>query len=101
MLVSSNTLFLVLQSQIVDTRKGNVSYVAPTLHSMFAIPTPEGAFPHHPSFAASAGTDEAHEEAIFTGKGLALTGWDMLCDDGLFELAKAQWEGQLPAPAHK
>ncbi|KAJ5895904.1 uncharacterized protein N7473_005303 [Penicillium subrubescens] len=80
---------------------GNVSYVAPTLHSMFAIPTPEGAFPHHPSFAASAGTDEAHEEAIFTGKGLALTGWDMLCDDGLFELAKAQWEGQLPAPAHK
>lgn len=68
---------------------------------MFAIPTPEGSFPHHPSFAASAGTDEAHEQAILTGKGLALTGWDMLCDDTLFESAKAQWEGQLPAPATK
>jgi hypothetical protein len=65
---------------------------------MFSIPTPEGSFPHHPSFTASAGTDEAHEAAIITGKGLALTGWDMMTDDALFESAKAQWEGQLPAP---
>lgn len=79
--------------------QGNVSYVAPTLHSMFAIPTPEGCFPHHPSFTACAGTDEAHEEAILTGKGLALVGWDMMTDDSLYELAKAQWEGQLPATA--
>ncbi len=62
---------------------------------MFAIPTPEG----HPSFTACAGTEEAHGEAIFTGKGLALVGWDMLTDDALFGSAKAQWEGQLPAPA--
>jgi hypothetical protein len=68
---------------------------------MFAIPTPEGSFPHHPSFTACAGTDEAHEQAILTGKGLALTGWDMLNDDALFESAKAQWEGQLPAIANQ
>ncbi|KAG2412973.1 hypothetical protein HFD88_010532 [Aspergillus terreus] len=79
---------------------GNVSYVSPTLHSMFAIPTPEGSYPHHPSFTACAGTDEAHEQSILTGKGLALTGWDMLIDDTLFESAKAQWEGQVPAPTN-
>ncbi|KAJ5711792.1 hypothetical protein N7488_005948, partial [Penicillium malachiteum] len=76
---------------------GNVSYAAPTLHSMFAIPAPEGSFPHHPTFTASAGTDEAHHEAILTGKGLALTGWDMMTDDSLFQTTKAQWEGQVPA----
>ncbi|KAJ5096760.1 hypothetical protein N7456_007481 [Penicillium angulare] len=76
---------------------GNVSYVAPTLHSMFAIPTPDGCFPHHPSFTACAGTDEAHEEAIFTGKGLALLGWDMMSDDTLFKEVKSQWEGKVPA----
>lgn len=64
---------------------------------MFGIPAPEGSFPHHPTFTASAGTDEAHVEAILTGKGLALTGWDMLTDDKLFESAKSQWEGQVPA----
>ncbi|KAJ5798702.1 uncharacterized protein N7503_006207 [Penicillium pulvis] len=76
---------------------GNVSYATPTLHSMFAIPAPEGSFPHHPTFTACAGTDEAHVEAILTGKGLALTGWDMLTDDTLFGSAKSQWEGQVPA----
>lgn len=75
---------------------GNVSYAVPTLHSMFGIPTPEGSYPHHPSFTASAGTDEAHEEAVVTGKGLALLGWDMLTDDALFSATKSQWEGQVP-----
>lgn len=74
-----------------------MSYVAPTLHSFFAIPTPDGSFPHHSSFAACAGTDEAHEEAVMTGRGLALLGWDMMIDDKLFEEAKAQWEGKMPA----
>lgn len=76
---------------------GNVSYAVPTLHSMFGIPTPEGSYPHHPSFTASAGTDEAHEEAIITGKGLALLGWDMMTNNELYSSAKSQWEGQIPA----
>ncbi|KAL4862780.1 hypothetical protein BDV12DRAFT_206992 [Aspergillus spectabilis] len=75
---------------------GNVSYVAPTLHSMFTIPHPEGSFPHHPSFTACAGTDEAHVEAIAVGAGLALVGWDILTDDKLFALAKSQWVSKLP-----
>ncbi|KAJ5766071.1 uncharacterized protein N7511_003687 [Penicillium nucicola] len=78
---------------------GNVSYAVPTLHSMFSIPCPEGSFPHHPSFTASAGTDEAHTEAVLTGKGLAMVGLDMLTDDALFQSAKSQWEGLKPAEA--
>ena len=94
-------LFSIPKDWLTDTSsQGNVSYVSPTLHSMFAIPTPEGSYPHHPSFTACAGTDEAHEQAILTGKGLALTGLDMLIDDTLFESAKAQWEGQVPAPTN-
>ncbi|RAK81159.1 M20 family metallopeptidase [Aspergillus fijiensis CBS 313.89] len=79
-----------------DVGTGNVSYVAPTLHSMFAIPAPDGCFPHHPSFTACAGTDEAHEEAIAVGKGLALLGWDMLSDEKLLTRAKSQWKSRLP-----
>ncbi|KAL4994621.1 hypothetical protein BDV10DRAFT_188821 [Aspergillus recurvatus] len=71
---------------------GNVSYIMPTLHTMFAIPATDGSFPHHPSFASAAGTDEAHEEALVVGKSLGLIGWEMLTNDELFEQAKTQWQ---------
>ncbi|KAI9368125.1 hypothetical protein BJX61DRAFT_546824 [Aspergillus egyptiacus] len=74
---------------------GNVSYLVPTLHAMFAIPAPQGSFPHHPSFAAAAGTDEAHGEALVVGKTLALVGWDIAMDDVLFERTREQWLGCL------
>ncbi|EYE91272.1 M20 family metallopeptidase [Aspergillus ruber CBS 135680] len=75
-----------------STDAGNVSYVLPTLHAMFAIPGPDGSHPHHPSFAAVAGTDQAHKEAIAVGKSLALVGWEMITDNQLFEQARKQWE---------
>ncbi|EEA23288.1 hypothetical protein TMatcc_002145 [Talaromyces marneffei ATCC 18224] len=71
---------------------GNVSYVVPTLHSVFSIRGVPGAYPHHPSFTAEAGTDAAHGEAIIVGKGLALTGWEMLADAGLLQQAREQWK---------
>ncbi|RAL12915.1 M20 family metallopeptidase [Aspergillus homomorphus CBS 101889] len=71
---------------------GNVSYLVPTLHTMLGITNEKGSFPYHPSFAAAAGTDSAHEEAVIVGKSLALIGWDMLTDDGLFEAARRQWQ---------
>lgn len=77
------------------TGTGNVSYVVPTLHTMFGIPAQDGSYPHHPTFASAAGTDEAHKEAIIVGKSLAMIGWDMIHDDGLFEKAKSQWEGVI------
>lgn len=62
---------------------------------MFGIPALKGTFHHHPSFAAAAGTDDAHREAIVVGKALAMVGWDMLTTDGLYEKARSQWEHQL------
>jgi hypothetical protein len=62
---------------------------------MFGIPTSEGSFPHHPSFAAAAGTDEAHGEALVVGKSLALIGWDMITDDALFEAAHCRWKEEI------
>ncbi|OOO09464.1 peptidase M20 [Aspergillus oryzae] len=77
----------------------NVSYVVPTLQAMFAISTSNGSFPHHPDFTACAGTDEAHDAAVLTGKGLALLGWNMLTDDTLYTSARVQCEGQIPKEA--
>ncbi|KAL2816045.1 hypothetical protein BDW59DRAFT_177451 [Aspergillus cavernicola] len=70
---------------------GNVSYIMPTLHTMFSIPAPDGSYPHHPSFASAAGTDAAHGEAIVVGKTLALVGWDIATNDLLFEQARDRW----------
>ncbi|KAJ5946917.1 hypothetical protein N7454_003756 [Penicillium verhagenii] len=74
---------------------GNVSYVTPTLHTMFGIPSPDNTFPHHPTFAAAAGTDEAHAEAIIVGKSLALIGYDMVTNDELYETAHWQWKEEI------
>lgn len=84
-------LFLITLEIQTLTSTGNVSYVTPTLHTMFAIPASKGAYLHHSSFAEAAGKDEAHEEAIAVGKSLALTGWDMLTDNEKFEAAHNQW----------
>lgn len=74
---------------------GNVSYETPTLHTMFAIPAPTTSFPHHPTFAAAAGTDEAHAEALIVGKSLALTGWDMIMENDMYDLAQHQWKEEV------
>ncbi|KAJ9486418.1 hypothetical protein VN97_g6925 [Penicillium thymicola] len=74
---------------------GNVSYETPTLHTMFAIPAPTTSFPHHPTFAAAAGTDEAHAEALIVGKSLALTGWDMIVENDMYDLARRQWKEEI------
>ncbi|KAJ5488435.1 Peptidase M20D amidohydrolase predicted [Penicillium expansum] len=74
---------------------GNVSYETPTLHTMFAIPAPTTSFPHHPTFAAAAGTDEAHAEALIVGKSLALIGWDMIAENDMYDLAWRQWKDEI------
>ncbi|KAK9364375.1 hypothetical protein V1509DRAFT_670246, partial [Lipomyces kononenkoae] len=71
---------------------GNVSYAVPTLHAMFGIPTDEGTFLHDPTFAEAAGTDSAFDDALIVGKTLALVGWDVITDDGMYQVAKSQWQ---------
>jgi hypothetical protein len=84
-----------LQLTGLTFRLGNVSYETPTLHTMFGIPAPEKSFPHHPTFAAAAGTDEAHTEAIIVGKSLALIGWDMVSGDALYDTTRSQWQVEI------
>ncbi|KAJ5657297.1 uncharacterized protein N7484_000946 [Penicillium longicatenatum] len=74
---------------------GNVSYVVPTLHTMFGIPTEGNSFPHHPTFTAAAGTDAAHAEAIIVGKSLALIGYDMATNSEMYETARRQWQEEI------
>jgi hypothetical protein len=62
---------------------------------MFTIRAPDNSFPHHPSFAAAAGTDTAHEEALIVGKALALTGLDMVTDSKLLQQAREQWKQEI------
>lgn len=76
--------------QTTDSQVGNVSYVVPTLHSMFGIPVPGNNSFHHPAFASAAETDEAH-----VGKSLALIGWHMITDDALFETAHGNGRSRL------
>jgi hypothetical protein len=62
---------------------------------MFAIPAPPTSFPHHPTFAAAAGTDDAHAEALIVGKALALIGWDMVVEAAMFDTAQRQWKDEI------
>ena len=61
---------------------------------MFGIHTDKGSFLYQPSFAEAAGSDSAHDDALIVGKTLALVGWDMITDDGVYEVAKSLWEGK-------
>lgn len=74
---------------------GNVSYVVPTLHAMFAIPAEEGVFMHHPRFAEAAGTEGAFGEAVTVGRVLGLVGWQMIVDEERFERVRGEWEEGL------
>ena len=62
---------------------------------MFAIPAPTTSFPHHPTFATAAGTDEAHSEALIVGKSLALIGWDMIVENDMYDVARRQWKNEI------
>ena len=39
-----------------------------------------------------AGTEQALEMAVIEGKALAMTGWDFLAQEGLFEKVQADFE---------
>ncbi|KAL1889638.1 hypothetical protein Sste5346_008757 [Sporothrix stenoceras] len=75
-----------------STDMGNVTYEMPGLHAFFGIPCPDDVSGHHPSFTAASGTPEAFQSAIRCGKGLALTGWDLMVDDKIMEGARADFE---------
>jgi hypothetical protein len=60
----------------------------PSIHPMFAIPSPHGGN-HTPAFADAARTLEAHRACVTTTKGLAMTGFRLLDDHGFFKKVSA------------
>lgn len=75
-----------------STDMGNVSHIVPSFHGTFVIKAPRDIGPHHPDFAASAGTDEAHEAAIKCAKGMAMIGFRVLTDDALATAVRNEFE---------
>ena len=77
-----------------STDQGNVTYAVPALHAIFGLPNKENPEinPHNAEFATCAGTEEAFQAAVRCGKGMALTGWEILTDDAVWKQCKAEFE---------
>lgn len=75
-----------------STDMGNVSHHVPSFHGTFVIPTEPDVAIHNPAFAAAAGTDEAHVEAIACAKGMAMLALRVLVDDSIAEGAKRDFD---------
>jgi amidohydrolase len=73
-----------------STDMGNVSYVVPSIHPMFGIPTE--AANHTPGFTAAAATPEAHRAMIRAATALALTALDAYLKPGVLEAAKDEFK---------
>lgn len=81
-----NTAAVVANSDFrrtISTDMGNVSYVLPSLHAIFGIPSQEGASCHDPRFTAASGSDEAFETALRVGRGLGMLGWRFITESEL------------------
>jgi metal-dependent amidase/aminoacylase/carboxypeptidase family protein len=72
-----------------STDMGNVSYVVPSIHPMFGIPTE--AANHTPGFTAAAATPEAHRAMLRASTALALTALDAYLKPGVLEAAKDEF----------
>jgi metal-dependent amidase/aminoacylase/carboxypeptidase family protein len=74
-----------------STDMGNVSQILPSIHPYIGI-APEGTPGHSTAFRDAAATPEAHENALFAAKALALVAIDALADATLLERARADFE---------
>jgi metal-dependent amidase/aminoacylase/carboxypeptidase family protein len=66
-----------------STDMGNVSYVVPSIHPMFRIPT--AAANHTAGFTEAAATPEAHRAMLRASTALALTALDAYLRPGVLE----------------
>ncbi|KAJ5321193.1 hypothetical protein N7476_004195 [Penicillium atrosanguineum] len=74
------------------TDQGNVSYAVPALHASIGIPVDDGSKNHTAGFTKAAGTAVAHERTVVSGKAMAMTGWDIITNDALYEQVKQDFE---------
>jgi amidohydrolase len=73
-----------------STDMGNVSYAVPSIHPMIQV-APPGVPIHTPAFAGFAGGPEGDKAVIDGAKALAWTVADLWLDEGLVDLAQAEW----------
>jgi metal-dependent amidase/aminoacylase/carboxypeptidase family protein len=81
----------LLESFNASTDMGNVTQYVPGIHGGFGIQVAPGVSLHSRGFAAAAGTDESHEIALKSGKGLAMLAIRVLVDDAIAESARAEF----------
>ncbi|KAH7360643.1 hypothetical protein BKA65DRAFT_604067 [Rhexocercosporidium sp. MPI-PUGE-AT-0058] len=74
--IAEEEIDLIRGATQASTDQGNISYAMPSLSLDFMIESEDG--PHSPGFAASARTRQAHVAALRAGKGLAVTGLEVL-----------------------
>ncbi|EON98091.1 putative metal-dependent amidase aminoacylase carboxypeptidase protein [Phaeoacremonium minimum UCRPA7] len=89
-----NTAAVVAHSDFqrtISTDMGNVSYVLPSLHAIYGIPSQEGASCHDPRFTEASGSDEAFETALRVGRGLAMLGWRFITEPELTHKVAEQY----------
>ncbi|CAO3594356.1 unnamed protein product [Absidia cylindrospora] len=72
-----------------STDMGNVSYVVPSIHPVFAIPS-QGSL-HTKEFAAEAKTEEAHKRAIAAAKSMTMAAAKVLLSDGFYQAVKSDF----------
>ena len=73
-----------------STDMGNVSYVVPSTHVMYAIDSK--AVNHSHAFTTAAITEAAHEKTLIASKGMAMTAIDILCNPELMVKMKKDFE---------
>ena len=81
-----------------STDMGNVSYVVPTIHPMFGIPSDPMNANHTAPFTEAAATEEAHERTIRVAKAMARAAYDAITQPELLASMKRDFVANVPAP---
>ncbi|ORZ04937.1 hypothetical protein BCR42DRAFT_474351 [Absidia repens] len=76
-----------------STDMGNVSYVVPSIHPRFAIPT--DASTHSKGFADSAKTEQAHKHAMVAAKAMTMTAAKVLLSDSFYQAVELDFENNV------
>jgi metal-dependent amidase/aminoacylase/carboxypeptidase family protein len=76
-----------------STDMGNVSQVAPAIHPMVAVATPDISL-HSSEFATAAASEEGHSGLIDAAKALAMTVVDLLSDNETLASVKSEFFNQ-------
>lgn len=76
-----------------STDMGDVSYVVPSIHPMFAIPTTSGN--HTPGFTEAAATPEAHRCAMRAATCMALTALDAFATQAILDAVHTEFRTSM------